>query len=231
MRKYKHIFFDLDRTLWDFDTNSRSALSELYASFQLADRGVRSAETFIGVYETINRALWSRYRNGRLSKKQLRTTRFSKTLEHLGCADTDLGLQLEGAYLDLSPHKTAVEPNALEILEYLHKEYKLHIITNGFEEVQHIKLHKSGMSDFFEHVVTSEAASARKPGREVFEYAFALARAAAEESLMVGDDLETDIAGARNMQMDHVFYNPRRTEHKETITYEIADLSELRSML
>lgn len=229
--KYKHIFFDLDRTLWDFDTNSRAALTELYTSFQLAQRGVRSPEVFIGVYETINRALWSRYRNGRMSKKHLRKTRFSKTLEHLGCWDASLGIRLEKAYLDLSPLQTAVEPNALETLEYLHKAYKLHIITNGFEEVQHIKLDKSGLGSFFSHVVTSERASARKPGKEVFEFAFALAGTHSGESLMVGDDLETDMAGARNMKMDRAFYNPAKIEHSEDLTYEISDLAELRNLL
>lgn len=229
--KYKHIFFDLDRTLWDFDTNSRAALTELYISFELAERGVRSAEVFIGVYETINRALWSRYRNGRMSKKHLRKTRFSKTLEHLGCLDPNLGIRLESAYLDLSPLKTAVEPNALETLEYLHKAYKLHIITNGFEEVQHIKLDKSGLGSFFKHVVTSERASARKPGKEVFEFAFALAGTHSGESLMVGDDLETDMAGAQNMEMDRAFYNPAKIEHSEELTYEISDLAELRTLL
>ncbi len=229
--KYKHIFFDLDRTLWDFDTNSRSALTELYTSFALAEHGVRSAEVFIGVYETINRGLWSRYRNGRLSKKQLRRTRFSKTLEHLGCWNPNLGVRLENAYIDLSPLKTAVEPNALETLEYLRGEYQLHIITNGFEEIQHIKLQKSGLSDFFCHVITSERASARKPGREVFEFAFALAGTHSGESLMVGDDLETDMAGARNMKMDRAFYNPDKIEHSEDLTYEISDLAELRNLL
>lgn len=229
--RYKHLFFDLDRTLWDFDTNSRMALTEIYTHFKLSDHGIKSSDVFIRVYEDINRNLWDRYRRGRLTKKLLRLKRFSQTLEHLGCANIGLGECLENAYLDLSPHKTAVEPNAVEVLEYLHKKYTLHIITNGFEEVQHLKLEKSGLASFFSEVITSERAAARKPGREVFEYAFALTKTGSADSLMIGDDLHTDIAGARNIFMDQVFYNRHKLEHSEDITYEIHDLNELMHFL
>lgn len=229
--KYKHIFFDLDRTLWDFDANSRATLTELYAEFSLMNYGVRSVEVFIGVYETINKGLWARYRNGRMSTKHLRELRFVKTLEHLGCRDRVLGERLGEAYLMGSPMKTAVVPNAIETLEYLRDKYELHIITNGFEDVQHLKLDRSGLGPYFKHVVTSERASARKPGKEVFEFAFALAGTGSEESLMVGDDPETDIAGARNICMDGALYNPDKVEHSEKPTYEIADLAELKTLL
>lgn len=231
MKAYRHVFFDLDRTLWDFESNSREALSELYLSFDLQSKGLHDADAFRLTYERINEDLWRAYRIGNLGKKRLRSLRFSKTLETFGCTDIDLGRRLDEAYIDLSPHKTALVPNAVRVLDYLKEKYILHIITNGFEEVQHLKIAKSGLGSYFTEVITSERASARKPQREIFELAFSLTGSVAKESIIIGDDLATDIAGARNMEMDQVYFNPGGSMHSDKVTHEIKDLIELRNFL
>jgi putative hydrolase of the HAD superfamily len=229
MKGYKHIFFDLDRTLWDFDTNSRQALEELYAASDLEGRAPFDA--FLKVYQETNEMLWRAYRMGNVTKRSLRSLRFAKTLEHFGIRDAQLSERMGQAYIELSPKKTALLPNTIETLDYLSSRYKLHIITNGFEEVQHIKMEHSGLRPYFTEVITSERAAAKKPSPEVFLLAFHLAKATAPESLMVGDDLEADMAGARAVWMDHVYFNPDRRPHSEPVTHEISDLGELRNLL
>jgi putative hydrolase of the HAD superfamily len=229
--KYQHIFFDLDRTLWDFDTNSRHALTDIYHEFQLQGMGIESPEIFVEVYQAINEALWARYRKGQLNKRLLRSRRFFDTLVHFGIEDEYLGEKLGEAYIDISPYKTAVSPNCMEVLDYLAGKYQMHILTNGFEEVQHIKLKHSGLRRYFTKVITSERAGARKPDPTVFSFAFALTKGSNGDSIMIGDDLNTDILGARNVMMDHVYYNPNQLSHGEELFHEITDLMELKHLL
>jgi len=231
LSRYRHIFFDLDRTLWDFDTNSKEALSEIYTDFQLEREGVIDAVSFINVYTGINEQLWKAYRLGNIHKALLRSLRFSKTLEHFGCRNNELGVSLGNRYVELSPMKTALMPHTLEVLDHLAGRYKLHIITNGFDEVQGIKLRQSGIAGFFQEVITSEMASARKPDPMVFKLAFAKTGSAAATSVMIGDDLDTDISGARGVGMDQVYFNPARKVHNEDVTFEIENLSELKLIL
>lgn len=230
--RYNHIFFDLDRTLWDFDTNSRFALEAIFTNNKLDSFGISSSEEFIKVYQEINEQMWASYRLGNLSKKQLRTRRFSKTLAHFGCDNERMGVKLDQEYITISPHQKALLPQALETVGYLAEKYQLHIITNGFEEVQHIKLDKSGLLPFFKTVMTSEKAMARKPDPIVFQLACKIAGANTFDSMMIGDDLEADIIGAKNVSMDQVYYNPFQKSHRvEDITHEIIDLAELRGIL
>ena len=230
--RYNHIFFDLDRTLWDFDTNSRFALEAIFANNKLESFGISNLEEFVLVYQTINEQMWASYRLGNLSKANLRTRRFSKTLAHFGCENEKLGIKLDQEYISISPYQTALFPQAIETVGYLAEKYQLHIITNGFEEVQHIKLEQSGLLPFFKTIMTSERAMARKPDPIVFQLACKIARAKTFDSLMVGDDLEADILGARNVSMDQVYFNPVQKPHDVIdITHEIMDLGELRGIL
>jgi putative hydrolase of the HAD superfamily len=231
MPEYRHLFFDLDRTLWDFDTNSRIALGEIFLHFKLVDRGISSSELFIDTYQNINEGLWAQYRSGLLNKRKLRSLRFTRSLEHFGIDDEYLGHQLGEAYIDLSPRKTALLPNTVEVLEYLNDRYELHIITNGFEEVQHIKIENSGLKPFFKKVITSEQVGARKPDPLIFHFALSEAKGNISESLMIGDDLGADILGAQNVGMDHVYFNPKNLAHSEVLHMEIADLKELKDLL
>jgi len=230
-KAYQHIFFDLDRTLWDFDKNSSEALAEIFDHFNLHSLGVSSCELFSSKYKEINDQKWDAYRRGRLRKKELRLQRFTDVLAHFGCYDLALGGQIDRFYISVSPHKTALLPGTLETLDYLSSKYKMHIITNGFEEVQHIKMRKSGITQFFDVVMTSERAMARKPDPAVFKLALAEPRAKAVHSIMIGDDLGTDISGARGVWMDQVYFNPKKMVHNDDVTHEIERIDQLKSIL
>ncbi len=231
MKRYQHLFFDLDRTLWDFESNSRQALSEIYETCELQGVGIAEIQQFIAAYEIINEELWSAYRLGNIHKRALRKMRFHKTLEKFGCADTLLSKRMEDMYISISPIKTALFPNAIEVLEYLADKYRMHIITNGFEEVQHIKLENSRLRHYFDFVMTSELAAARKPDPTIFRLAMQKVGAVPSNSLMIGDDLIADIGGARSIRMDQVFFNPGKNQHQEEVTHEIVDLIELKNFL
>ncbi len=231
VKKPEHLFFDLDHTLWDFETNSRLALADIYVLFGLEGRGIAEVAHFKTVYRGINEMLWKAYRMGNIRKNELRVLRFAKTLEHFGVRDLVLAEKIGDAYVEISPQKTTLMPNTLDVLDHLAGKYRMHIITNGFEEVQHIKLERSGLAGYFTEVITSEMASARKPDPEVFHLAMAMAGANAAASMMIGDDIEADVLGARNVGMHHVYYNPGQKPHEHALPFEIKDLDELRNLL
>jgi len=232
MSKYKNVFFDLDRTLWDFDTNSNHALYELYESFNLKGEGIEDFTEFAMQYQIINEKLWGWYRMGNIRKDDLRRRRFTEALAHFGLNNSALGINLDLTYIKISPYQTNLMPSAIETLEYLSEKYNLHIITNGFEEVQAIKMQQSGLAPFFKHMITSERAMARKPDPVVFHLACNIANTRPSESLMVGDDLTADIGGAQKVFMDQVYFNPEGALHDMAdITYEIKRLEELKQIL
>jgi len=230
-KTYCHIFFDLDRTLWDFDTNSRETLQEIFVKQNLEKKGIPSFEKFYAAYHEINAFYWENYRTGEIDKATLRYIRFYDTLTKFGIDDKECAIKIGNDYVEHSPRKTSLLPNAVETLSYLKEKYILHIITNGFEEVQHIKMHSSGIAHFFEHIITSEKAGHKKPAPEIFRYSLKLAGAKRKDSLMVGDNLEIDCIGARQTGIDQVFFNPGKEPHNEKITYEIASLEELMNFL
>lgn len=229
--RYRHIFFDLDRTLWDFDKNSTTVLGELFSDFRLSELGITSQDEFIAQYLAINEALWVAYRKGEIMKRQLRKQRFTESLSRFNITDNSLGEKLDRAYLSRCPVQTALLPHAIELLQHLVDRYTLHIVTNGFTEVQYLKLKSAGLRKFFKVVLTSEKARTRKPDPEMFHLAMRLAKAEPSESLMIGDDLEIDILGARNAGMDQVYYNPAGIEHKEDLTMEVKSHAELMALL
>ena len=230
-RKYHHIFFDLDMTLWDFESNAREAYEDIYRTFRLSDRGIDSLNDFISKYFVHNDRLWEQYRNGEIEKELLRTLRFELTLRDYGIDDPALAQAIGHEYVTISPTKTRLFPNAHTTLAYLQKQYTLSIITNGFEEVQFRKLKNSHLDSYFNHVITSEQAGSKKPDPEIFKYALQQVGAEASQSVMIGDDLEVDILGAMQAGMDAVFFNPKRTEHKSNILHEINDLNDLINIL
>lgn len=230
MKRYGHLFFDLDHTLWDFRTNSRETLRELIVAHGLLDRGITSAEDFIAVYEEINRALWSQLSTGRMPKEVLRVLRFRTALQRFGITDGRLPGLLSEEYLEHCPRKSALMPGAAKLLDELSGRYHLHIITNGFEETQAVKLRSSGLHGLFDVVLTSERAGAAKPHAAIFDEALRRSGAVAEESLMIGDNVDADMQGARNAGWDHAHYTAE-TEPDLQATYRIAHLSELRALL
>lgn len=223
------IFFDLDHTLWDFDRNSGITLEELHADYGIV-KTVESAELFVKIYKQFNSHYWNLYRKDEVDKATLRTIRFEKTLEHFGIYDKALVDELAVEYLERCPDKPHVFPNCRETLDYLKPKYDLHIITNGFEEVQHRKMTNSGLTDFFEHVVNSEMAGKRKPHPSIFEFALNLAGAKPETSLMIGDNLEVDVEGATNLGWEAILFDP--VKHNQDYSgHRIEDLAELQQIL
>lgn len=231
MKKYKHIFFDLDHTLWDFKTNSRLALKEIFIAFELNEKGIPSDTHFIDVYEKYNYKMWAEYRNGKMSKETLRTERFRQSLSHLGVKDKKMSNLIADYYVDHSPYKKVLFPNAIDVLSELNKEYTLHIITNGFEEIQAIKIENSGLSHFFNEIITSEQAGYKKPDPAIFRYSLNKTKADVSESLMVGDNQLVDIEGAQKVGMDGILFNPEKEDLIVNPTYEVNDLSEILSIL
>ncbi len=230
-KKYQHLFFDLDRTLWDFEKSAHQAFQEMFEKHHLKDLGIEDWESFHNRYEVHNHRLWDLYRVGKIEKSLLMWKRFSDTLEEYGIKNNELAQALGNDYVRISPRKVNLYPYTMEVLEYLHPLYELHIITNGFQEVQHIKLETSGMDQYFKTLITSEKAGVKKPDPAIFEYALEKTGASAGNSLMIGDDYEVDIIGAGSIGMDQVFFDPEQQFTKNGSTYRISSLAELKDIL
>ncbi|MBN8878568.1 MAG: YjjG family noncanonical pyrimidine nucleotidase [Sphingobacteriales bacterium] len=227
--KYRHLFFDLDHTLWDFDANARVTLESLYEELQLKERGVHDFELFYRNYLVHNDKLWERYRKGFIRQDELRVKRMWLALLDFKIADDELSKAMSILFLEKLPTRTILFPHTKEILQYLKdKSYQLHLITNGFEKVQHSKLKYSGLDTFFEEVITSEGSNSLKPNKEIFDYALQKTGATINNSIMLGDTLDADIQGAINAGMDQVFVNHLGiTEMDIKPTYVVNSLKEL----
>ncbi|MCX6294820.1 MAG: YjjG family noncanonical pyrimidine nucleotidase [Bacteroidetes bacterium] len=228
---YETIFFDLDHTLWDFEKNSSEALSELIVKFELLQKGVSSIDNFLNEYFIINVRLWDDYRKNIISKETLRYDRFHQALKKFEIDDFELAKAIGNDYVAIAPFKTNLFPYSIEVLKYLKNKYTLHIITNGFEEVQHLKLRNSDLSTYFSEVITSERSGFKKPDERMFRFSLDLTKAKVETSLMIGDSLEADIIGAKNVGMKQVYFNPLGNPHEEELTHEIKSLDELMTIL
>ena len=233
--KYKHLFFDLDHTLWDFEANSRQTLADLYHSMNLEAKGVNDFDLFHKNYLVHNDKLWSRYRNGFIKVDELRWKRMWLTLLDFKVADEQLAREMGNIFLDLLPTRKILFPDTIEILDYLvDKNYQLHLITNGFEKTQHSKLKHSGLSTYFTEVITSEGSNSLKPHKEIFDYAFKKTGATPEESIMIGDTIEVDILGAVNAGIDQVHVNHLTKKpvmlNDELPTYTVYCLKELENI-
>ena len=230
-KKYQHLFFDLDRTLWDFKKSSHQAFEEMFEIHKLSDLGIENWKELHDKYEVHNQQLWDLYRIGEIEKSILIWKRFSDTLEEYGINDPELAHELGNDYVNISPRKVNLYPHVMEILAYLHPTYQMHIITNGFQEVQNIKLETSGMDTYFKTLITSEEAGVKKPDPAIFEYALKKTGATSDNSLMIGDDYEVDIIGAGSIGMDQVFFDPELQFPRNGSTYKISSLAELKDFL
>lgn len=230
MRSYKCVFFDLDHTLWDYDTNSAETLEELFQQHRLHEKGIDSVN-FLKTFIEINTHLWDQYDTGKIHRDVIRNERFHRILVALGVDDYDFSLTLSNEYVSESPKKGGLIPNAIEVLDHLTSKYPMTIITNGFDEIQSTKLASSGITHYFQSVVTSARAGHKKPAKEIFEFALAENGFQASDAIMIGDNLLTDIAGARNAFIDTVFFNPNKISHQDKVNYEIHDLAELKNLI
>lgn len=230
-KKYKHVFFDLDHTLWDFDKNSSETLSELFDYYGLQQKLHCNLDDFLNQYAEINLQLWHLYDLGKISKQDLRLKRFHQLFQLNKYYNNALATTIDEKYIQICPEKSHLIDGAIEILNDLKDKYTLHIITNGFEETQYRKLKSSKLITYFDTITTSENAQASKPQRSIFNYALKKASANYKESIMIGDNLKTDIQGSKNIGMDQVYFNAKKRVHNHKSTYEIFHLSELKNIL
>ena len=232
-KKYKYIFFDLDHTIWDYDKNAEETLLDLYSRHDLGKKGTASPAIFFKNFLEVNEELWSQYNLGKISKYVLRSQRFQKVFNRSGIenVDSEFVHQFGKDFLKECPQKEAVIDGAIEILDYLKAKYPLFVITNGFEETQKEKLQSAKILQYFDRVITSENAGSKKPATRIFEYSMKACGTNVDESIFVGDNLQTDMKGARDFGMDHVFFNPNKIVADVKPTYEISHLQELSRIL
>ena len=221
------IFFDLDHTLWDFEKNSALTFQKI-----LIENSVKvELEDFLEVYIPINFEYWKCFREGKISKENLRFQRLKTTFDTLGYAiPEELIYILSDQYIEYLSSFNHLFPNTTEILDYLRPHYKLHIITNGFQEVQDRKLRSSNIYNYFEHIITSDMAGVKKPDPKIFEMALMKAKVLPQKSLMIGDSLEADILGAKSAGLHTLHFNANN-EPNHKYCPMINDLDEIKSYL
>ncbi len=239
MKKYSHLFFDLDNTLWDFDLNSRLALRETFEKYNL---GLHHFDHFFEVYSKHNGQLWELYNKNRITKQELTRSRFDLSFRETGITGIG-GEDFNREYLAYLPDQTALCRGALDVVKKLAVQHRLYIITNGFSEVQVKKMDNSGLTPFFRKIFTSEEIGINKPSPEIFRYALKTVNARKKDSLMIGDSFEIDIAGAKEAGLDQVWIVHSRPEqdntseihHQQGIsrtkTYKIHKLEELLNII
>ena len=230
-KKYKHLFFDLDNTLFDFDASALLALEECYVNHML-NRWFNGFEEFFGIYSVINNDLWDRYKHNLLSKDDVKFGRFRLTLKRKDVEDEPLVQALAEDFLRISLGKNMLIDGVLPVIKELHNRYSLHIISNGFIEVQHRKMELTGLSPYFKKIILSEQVKAQKPSRTIFEYAVKSANARKTESIMIGDNFEADIIGAKNFGIDQIYFDYSKSpENRDKATYDIDKIDELLQLL
>lgn len=229
--KYRHLFFDLDHTLWDFEVNAKECIQEMYHSNGLQERGIADFDAFFNCYSAHNERLWGDYTKGLIEQQELRWRRMWLALTDFAVEDEDLSKKMAVEFLERLPHKKNLFPYTIEILEYLtNKGYVLHLLTNGFEQVQHHKINNCNLRSYFTEVITSEASNSLKPNKAIFEYALTKSGAALAESIMIGDNLDADIQGGMNVGLDTVFVNHLNIPVPIQPTYTVYHLQELETI-
>lgn len=227
MTEITDIFFDLDHTLWDFDKNSGLTFKKIFKEQDIEI----DIHKFLEVYEPINLEYWRLYRDEKIGKVELRYKRLKTTFDKLNFKISDeLINKISEDYITYLPMFNHLLDGAKDLLDYLKDKYNLHIITNGFEEVQKIKLEKSQINDYFNVVVTSESVGVKKPNPKVFEFALKEANVSANKSIMIGDSLEADVLGALAVGISpiHLFKDIRSVDER---VISVQALSEIKQYL
>jgi len=229
-KSYKAVFFDLDHTLWDYDRNAKITLKLLYEKYLEGKNGMNS-DVFLEEFIRINDIVWEKFDRGEISREDIRVIRFIELLELFGINDQSLAETISHEYMKLGPFQSHLMPNARELLEMLGEKYSLFVLTNGFEDIQQQKLLSAGIAGYFKEIITSERVGNKKPAPDIFEYAVKAAGCLKEETIMVGDNLLTDMAGSIGYGIDCVFLNTKNKVHQVPVTHEIKDLGELFGIL
>lgn len=223
----QHVFFDLDHTLWDFDKNSALTFDVIFKEEKL----LLEVQDFLNTYIPINIDYWAKYRNNLISKETLRVGRLRDSFIALDLKVSDATIDiLSNRYIQVLPDFNHLLQDTKEILEYLKPNYKLHIITNGFEEIQHNKMQNSQIAEFFDTITTSEEAGVKKPHSQIFEKALQKSNAKPENSIMVGDSYEADIEGAKKAGLEAIYFDYYDKREKVQVP-QIQKLKELRKYL
>ncbi len=229
MKNKTHVFFDLDDTLWDFEKNSRLVLSDLFLEFNLEDKLKTDFNSFLTEYKKINLQLWTAYYKKQIDKHYLRNHRFNEAFKQFNYNNYNENLLITEHYLQRAPQGTHLKEDCLEVLNYLKQNYQLHIITNGFKEVQRIKINGSGLKDYFTHILISEEHGLTKPDAKIFKLAEQLASTNAQQCIMIGDNFESDIEGAVNAGWDAIYFSEHNNHHFDGCV--IKALKELKQLL
>lgn len=222
----EHIFFDLDDTIWDFEKNSERILMDLFVEQDLQAKLNNDFYTYFSAYKKKNGELWSLYNGKKITKDELRKRRFHETFLEFGYNDFDLSWYVSETYIKNAPYGKELKKGAIELLETLKDNYRLHLITNGFKEVQNIKLQECGLQKYFDLVIISEDVGHNKPNVEIFREAERLGNTNKGSCLMIGDNFEADIQGATNAGWQAIWYNPNRSK-RYTTTLQVNCLTEI----
>ncbi|UAM98471.1 YjjG family noncanonical pyrimidine nucleotidase [Polaribacter litorisediminis] len=228
MTEIKHVFFDLDHTLWDFEKNSDLTFNKIFLKHEIkTDLG-----DFLKVYKPLNIQFWKLYREEKITKTELRYQRLKTAFDAVNYSiEDDLIDVLAIDYIECLPDYNHLFEGAFEILEYLKDKYELHIITNGFEEIQTKKMQSSKILDYFCTIVTSESVGVKKPNPKVFNFALEKANAENTSSIMIGDSIEADIEGALSVGMKALHANFEKEKVKNVNFNSITSLSEIKHYL
>jgi putative hydrolase of the HAD superfamily len=222
-----HLFFDLDNTLWDFDANSKKVLEELFVSFQLEQKLKTDFSSFHDFYVKKNDELWHLYYFNKIQKSELRYKRFHDSFLNFGLEDMDLSNLISEEYVRISPYSKALKPGCEETLDTLSKKYQLHIITNGFKEVQNIKIDNCGLRKYFKEIIISEEHNLTKPNIEIFRLAEKKADTTAERCIMIGDNWVSDIEGALGAGWKAIYLKGNTSVPEHPLVHRIDQLNEI----
>lgn len=228
----RHIFFDLDNTLWDHRLNAYLTIKDLFETQDINTKYNIDFVLFYKTYDEINEKLWDQIRDGEIDKEYLRKYRFYNTFLSFGVDDENLSIYFENHFLDQILQYNVLIDGTIDLLEYLKsKDYKLHIISNGFQEVTERKCILSDISKYFETITSADSVGVRKPKPEIFDYSLKLAKAKKEESIMIGDDWIADVKGALDYGIDVIFFNYIQKNIYETELKIIEYLPEIKNYL
>ena len=231
--KYKDLFIDFDDTLYDTHGNAVIALSETFECFRL-DRFFSDPQVFYDAYWTANIDLWTRYAKGEITRDYLIVERFRRPLSvGKGIEITkELCLEISDKFLDFCASKPGVIDGAHELMDYLkQKGYRMHMCSNGFHEVQYKKLAACGLREYFNTIILSEDAGVNKPSPLYFDYALKVSGANKETTLMIGDNLQSDIIGAHNAGLDTILFNRWNDNPSSIPTHTVVTLREIMGIL
>ena len=236
MKHYQVLFIDLDNTLYDFTGNSREAYRAVYSLLDY-DRWFDSFEHYYSIYEEYNLQLWALYAEGKITKDKLNAERYAHPLRVMGVHDAEfVGARFWDEAMKRLPLGSRLMPHAREVLEYLRPRYRMYILSNGFTELQSRKMHSAGIEGYFDGIILSEDIGVNKPNPEIFYHALQVAGVGASEALMIGDNLEVDIAGASRVGIDQVYYDiaasgGNAVSLQPSPTYVVTSLLDLKGIL